>query len=226
MCGRRSNHGIKGTVIGLFLLSLVASPCFSASAWGSLFKGNSEEGIPIVSGNQVVTVLQEESSLETPTPSQPTFDEKTLKDLQKQLDELQKTQENLMKKETELKNSTEEFLTLSQSSLDLGEITDAQYQEMLNTANGLAGANKEQADRIAELEAETGTRPYIKTGVSVGFNDLTPTYGIDAALGVRLGNHIMLEAGAGYTIGDFGGDPLYSFSMDNMEFNASVGWMF
>lgn len=226
MCGRKSKTGARGIAIGLCLLLLAVSPCLAASYWGGIFAGDSEKGNHIVSENQHLLVLPVESSQETPTESQPQYDERTLKSLQKELALLQEKQESLNERATKLESSSKEFLAKSQNSLALGEITDAQYAEMLNTATAMSSANAEQADRIAELEKAAGTRPYLKAGMSVGFNDLVPTYGVDAAIGVRIGNHLMVEAGAGYTIGEFVGEPVYGFSMDNLSFNASVGWMF
>lgn len=226
MCGRNSKHGIRGIAIGLFLLSLVASPCFSASSWDALFIGDSEKGVPIVSENQVVTVLPGESSPATPTESPQTYDERTLKDLQKQLETLQKKQESLEMESEKLASSATEFLTLSENSRALGEITDAQYEEMLATANAFAGKNSEQADRIAELESLTGSKGYMMVDAIIGFEDVTPTYGLGLTIGIRVGNHLMLELGTDYTIGKFSPAAVNQFSLDNFEFRAGVGWMF
>ena len=226
MCVRKSKLGTRGIAIGFFLCLLLASPLYAASYWGGLFLGDSEKGSPIVSQNQGLAVLQVESSQETPTESLPTFDEKALKSLQKDLEALQKTQQSLDERATKLENSATVFLEQSKRSLEAGEITDAQYEEMRATAVAMSSANAEQADRIAELEKAASSRPYVKAGLDIGFNDLIPTYGVDAAIGVRIGNHLMVEAGAGYTIGEFVGEPIYDFSMDNLSFNASVGWMF
>lgn len=226
MCGRKSRTGIRGIAIGLILFLLAASPCFSASYWEALFGGTTAEAEPTGSQNPQEETLPGESSPEAPTESLQTYDEKALKDLQKQLEALQEKQQSLEQASTKLESSATEFLAQSQSLLDLGKITDAQYEEMLATANAFAGTNAEQADRIAELEKAAGTRPYVRAGLSIGFADLVPTYGVNAAIGVRIGNHAMLEAGADYTIGDFKGTPLYGFSMDNLSFSASIGWMF
>ena len=227
MCGRKSRIGIRGIAIGLSLLLLAASPCFAASYWGALFAGDSAGSAPTGSGNQGFMASQEESSQEEPTGLPQTYSERTLKDLQKQLTELQKMQKTLEEKSTKLENSSKQFLTLSQNSLALGEITDAQYQEMLATAQELASSNSEQADRIAELEAETGTRAYMLLDAIVGFDSLVPTYGAGLTLGMRFGNHFMAELGADYMIGEFNAlRPVRDFSMDNFEFRAGVGWMF
>ena len=227
MCGRKSKIGFRGIATGLFLLLLVASPCFAASYWGALFPGNSEEGTPIVLETQEPSESQGESSQATPIEPPQTFDERTLKNLQRNLTKLQETQQNLEQKSIELENSTKEFVALSQNSLALGEITDAQYEEMLATANGLASANAEQADRIAELEKAAGTRAYLMLDGIIGFEDMVPAYGVGLTLGTRLGNNLMLELGADYTIGRFeSGMTIKQFSIDNFEFRAGIGWMF
>ena len=227
MCGRKSKIGFRGIAIGLFLCALVASPCFAASYWGALFTGNSEKGEPIVLETPELSESQEESSPETPIEPQQTYDAKTLRSLQKELGKLQETQQSLAEKSTKLENSVQEFLTLSETSLATGEITDAQYQEMLETANGFAKANTEQADRIAELEAETGTRAYLMVDGIIGFENTVPTYGAGLTLGTRIGNHLMVELGADYMIGKFeNGMTIKQFSIDNFEFRASIGWMF
>ena len=227
MCGRKSRIGFREIAIGSFLLLLVASPCFAASYWGALFPGDSGEGTPIVLETQELSESLGESSQETPTEPLPTFDERTLRNLQKDLAKLQEVQQNLEKKSTELENSTKEFVALSKNSLALGEITDAQYEEMLATANGLASANAEQADRIAELEKAAGTRGYLMLDGIIGFENVVPTYGVGLTLGTRLGNNLMLELGADYMIGKFeSGMTIKQFSIDNFEFRAGIGWMF
>lgn len=227
MCGRKSKTGLRGIAIGSFLLLLAVSPCFSASYWGALFPGNSEEGIPIVYENQEQAALQEESSQEPPTESQPVFNERTLKSLQKQLDRLQETQQSLEKKSTELENSTQEFLVQSENYLAMGEITDAQYEEILNTANALADANSEQADEIARLQESAGTRAYLMLDGIIGFENIVPAYGVGITLGTRIGNHLMVELGADYMIGKFTAPmTIKEFSIDNFEFRAGIGWMF
>lgn len=227
MCGRRSKAGIRVIVIGFCLLLLAASPCFAASYWGALFGGDSEGEAPIASESQEPSESLEESFPETPTEPSPTFDERTLKGLQKDLGRLQNVQKSLDEKSTELRNSVTAFLEQSQNYLALGEITDAQYQEMLETAKGMAAANSKQADRIAELEAETGTRAYLMLDGIIGFQDRIPEYGVGLTLGTRIGNHAMVELGADYTIGRFSdGMTIKQFSIDNFEFRASVGWMF
>ena len=227
MCGTKSRRGTRIIAIGLFLSLLVASPCFAASYWGALFAGDSEEGTPIVVETQELSESQGESSQETPIKPQQTYDARTLRNLQKQLEKLQETQQNLEQKSTELENSTTALLEQSQNSLQLGEITDAQYEEILATANGLASANAKQADRIAELEKATKTRAYLMLDGIVGFEGMIPTYGAGLTLGTRLGNHLMLELGADYMIGKFDhGMTIKQFSIDNFEFRASVGWMF
>lgn len=227
MCGRKSRIGSRVIATGLCLFVLVASPCFAASFWGALFAGDSAEGAHIVSENPGFMTSPEESSQEVPTALPPAYNERTLRDLQKQLEALQRKQEDLQEQSTKLANSSEEFLTLSQNSLAMGEITDAQYQEMLATAQSLASSNSEQADRIAELEAETGTRAYMLVDAIVGFEGLVPTYGAGLTLGLRIGNHLMTELGADYTIGEFNATkPVRDFSMDNFEFRAGIGWMF
>ena len=227
MCGRKSKTGFRGIAIGSFLLLLLASPCFAASYWGALFTGDSAKGEPIVLETQALSESQAESSQETPTEPPQTFDERTLRNLQKDLEKLQEAQQNLEKKSTELENSTKAFVALSQNSLALGEITDAQYEEMLATANGLASANAEQADRIAELEKAASTRAYLMLDGIIGFENAVPAYGAGITLGTRVGNHLMLELGADYMIGKFeNGMTIKQFSIDNFEFRASVGWMF
>lgn len=227
MCGTKSRRGTRIIAIGLFLSLLVASPCFAASYWGALFAGDSEEGTPIVAETPEPSALQGESSQAMPTEPQQKYDARTLRNLQKQLEKLQETQESLEKKSTELESSTTALLVQSQNSLKMGEITDAQYEEILATANGLASANAKQADRIAELEKAAGTRAYLMLDGIIGFEGLIPTYGAGLTLGTRLGNNLMLELGADYTIGKFeGGMTIKNFSIDNFEFRASIGWMF
>ena len=58
----------------------------------------------------------------------------------------------------------------------------------------------------------------------VALDDMIPQYGVGLTVGSRIGNSLMVEVGADYMIG--GNDGYNSFSLDNFEFRAGVGWMF
>ena len=80
---------------------------------------------------------------------------------------------------------------------------------------------------LAEAEEAVGTKPYVMLDGIIGFEDVVPSYGVGITLGTRIGNHIMVELGADYTIGRFTAPmTIKTFSIDNFEFRASVGWMF
>lgn len=225
MCGKRSGNGSRIIVIGLSLLLLLASPCFAASSWEAIFSGSSAEAISTGSQNQESQASQEASSQALPTGLPQTFDERTLRNLQKELARLQETQESLEEKSAALETSATAFLERSKSLLENGEITEAQYQEMLNTAAALASANASQADRIAKLEAETGTKAYLMVDGIVGFDEMSmPEFGAGLTIGARIGNDFMLEAGADYMIGGING--VNEWSLDNWQFRLGVGWMF
>ncbi len=67
--------------------------------------------------------------------------------------------------------------------------------------NKLTQVNNNQADRIAAAEAEQGTKPYMLASAIMGFEDNEPTIGVGATLGLRIGNSMMVEAGADYSLG-------------------------
>lgn len=224
MCGKGSRIGIRGIAIGSCLLLLLASPCFAASSWEAIFSGSSDVATHTGSLNPLSQGLQEASSQAQPTGSQEGFSEKALRELQKDLEKLRKMHESLEEESTKLETSATALLVQSQNSLETGKITEAQYAEMLETAESLAFSNRKQADRLAELEAEAGTKAYLMLDGIVGFKDSIPQFGAGVTVGARIGSDLMVEAGADYMIG--GVDGLNRWSLDNWQFRAGVGWMF
>lgn len=134
------------------------------------------------------------------------------------------------------KNSLEKAVEIADShSLIIG----SKYDELIFNLNeaqkdkeaiekSSAAKDSEIADlkeALAEAESETGTKAYMMMEGIIGFNQIIPTYGAGLTLGMRLGNHMMVELGADYTIGSFT-DKMFDFSLDNFEFRAGIGWMF
>ena len=78
--------------------------------------------------------------------------------------------------------------------------------------------------RLAKAEEETGSKPYLMLDGIVAIDDMIPQYGVGLTVGSRIGNSLMVEVGADYMIG--GNDGYNSFSLDNFQFRAGVGWMF
>ena len=231
MCGRKSRAGFKGIVTGLFLLSLVVSPCFAAASWGAFISTDTEEVKPFamieepILGEQsqnntsgtVQTESLEEPSVSSEKPATPPVQENPTAPeidtavIEKGLTAVQNagywiSAEDKVSIENALVNAGDNLAALRESS-------DAKDKEIADLKGDLALAEK-----------ETGSKAYLMLDGVVGFNESLPEFGLGLTVGTRIGNSLMLEAGADYMIGGMSG--IQPFSLDNFQFRTGIGWMF
>ena len=81
------------------------------------------------------------------------------------------------------------------------------------------------SEENSRMKDESGSKAYLMVDAIVGFENALPEYGVGLTIGSRVGNSLMLEAGADYMLGSSMAD-LRSFSMDDLVFRAGIGWMF
>ncbi len=81
------------------------------------------------------------------------------------------------------------------------------------------------SEENSRMKDESGSKAYLMVDAIVGFENALPEYGVGLTIGSRVGNSLMLEAGADYMLGSSLAD-LRSFSMDDLVFRAGIGWMF
>lgn len=146
------------------------------------------------------------------------------------------SQEALEKSQTDLANLSATSASLSEqleSLKQVNAISDAEYNEVRETLINTVDDNVKASDEIVKLRQElqkanskNGTRGFASVNAILGFRDLVPTYGIGANLGVRIGSHAMVSAGADYMLGTFTELPSLNFSLDNFRVNVGIGWMF
>ena len=149
--------------------------------------------------------------------------------MMKQIEELEK-QLNDLEKESEMLKS---YWTKSNAQLEAlkqtDQISEVEYDTIKASLTTIVPENIKQADKIAKLEKEAGTKAYITLGGVIGFDNMSPQYGVTGSLGVRIGNSLMLEAGVEYMLGNLS-DPFNinftSFDLDDLRVTASIGWMF
>lgn len=223
MCGKNSKPFAKSIVIILSLLLLLSSPLFAASGWAALFGEKTSE-----SQNQVLPVASEEYSQEL--SEKPSEEKNKDNSIMPESDLMKLTRLSIesMTETEKLQKSLADLRADIETLESIDAISEAEYDAMSKTLNNALNANAEQADRIAELEKATKSRAYIMAGGEVGFKNSLPTLGVSLSIGTRVGNHFMLEAGAGYeveNIKNFTSDILNT-SLDNFSFSARIGWMF
>ena len=118
-----------------------------------------------------------------------------------------------------------------------GEESAALYDELMGLKTDLAALRMEAIaknsridglekdnEELARLSEEAGSKAYLMLDGVVGFEESLPEFGVGLTIGTRIGNSLMLEAGADYMIGGMSG--IRSFSLDNFQFRAGLGWMF
>lgn len=245
MCSRNSKNGTKRIVAFALVFALLASPCFARASWDALLnlvkdlrtdslnlssvesQESLEEAIEMAEALMKEENAKEAESLENPS-TQPSEKEKKeaiqalenlLKEYQKESIESEKLTDDVLISLAKLET---QLASLEQSDA----LTEAEYKANKDTLVALLEANAKQADRLAALENETGSKAYGKIYGVIGFEDAFPTYGIGAGLGVRIGNSFMLEAGADYMLGDFKSMPSFKWDINNMRITAGFGWMF
>lgn len=239
---RNSKNGAKRIAVSLLALLLLASPCFARASWDALL--NLVKGLPTGSQSQSLEESKEsleeavkmaeelmenpqEESLEKES-TQPSEQEKTeaLMKLENLLKEYQKESIDSEKLTDDVLISLAKLETQLNSLEQNDAISEAEYRANKSTLVALIEANAQQADRLAALENEAGSKAYGKLYGVIGFEDAFPTYGIGAGIGVRIGDSFMVEAGADYMLGDFKSMPSFKWDIDNMRLTAGFGWMF
>lgn len=146
------------------------------------------------------------------------------------------SQEALMKSQEDLANLSVTSTQLSEQLESLKEanaISDAEYNEVKETLVSNVDANIKATGEISKLreelakaKAKNGTKGFATVNAVMGFKNLVPTYGVGANLGVRVGNHVMLTAGADYMLGSITSMPSLDFNLDNLRVTCGFGWMF
>ncbi len=250
MCGRKSKTGAKRIVVLLLLLLLVALPCWSASPWPglvTLFGGKAPTGQEShtssqgsVASSEEVAKIQDSSQTAYTEPSQ-MLDQESLEELKSAVSELRK---EFTESQTALEEAQSRLSELKETSTALNEqletlketeaISEADYTAVKESLVSNVNANKsaddiiaEYTQRLAEAEKARGSKGILMFNATVGFKENIPEYGVGMTLGLRLGNHIMITAGADYMIGNFRGTMyLNGFSLDHLRVTCGIGWMF
>ncbi len=251
MCSIKSRNGSK-TIVALLVLSvLLASPCWSAALWPALNglfgsretteqKGasSSADSLPSETFLQETAPVTQDYSAESSTSRSLGAETERLKELLSAVSALQTA---YTESQAALEKSQNDLATLSNTSTQLREqleslkeanaISDAEYNEVKETLVNNVDANVKASSEIASLreelakaKAKNGTKGFASINAVMGFKNLVPTYGLGADLGIRLGNHLMLSAGADYMLGTFTSLP--TFDLDNLRVSCGIGWMF
>lgn len=229
MCGRKSRIGLRGIVIGLFLSSLLASPCFSAALWSAFRSGNTEQE-PIV---MIEMPTAEELSQSNTSGTGQAEEYRTLSTSS----EKPQNQQTTMEASNPNPGISNAIQTIQNGFWLSAENKAILENTLIQAQNDLAALKKSSDSKDAEItelkkaladaEESTGTKAYMMMEGIIGFDQIIPSYGAGLTLGMRLGNHMMMELGADYTIGSFAkGMIVNDFSLDNFEFRVGMGWMF
>ena len=117
------------------------------------------------------------------------------------------TEQELESLKSELIEARKDYEALRLTSIEKDAVIDALSEE-----------NSRMSD-------ETGTKAYLMVDALMGFEEQVPEFGVGLTVGTRLGNSLMLEAGADYMLGNSLNDVM-NFSMDDLSFHAGIGWMF
>ena len=225
MCGRDSRRGVKGIAVGLFLLLLVAFPCYSAASWGAFTSGSSGKAEPIVT---IEEPIQEELSQ---NPSSGTVPETTsaTPSTSSEVQSIPKAKDEAgLKEAISIVEDGGLWLSEADRTLLVEKITSA--DKSIATLKAASDAKDEEIadlkNDLAEADEAAGSKAYAMAEAIIGFEDSMPEYGVGVTLGSRIGNHVMVELGADYMIGKSSPLGFNDFSIDNFSFRAGIGYMF
>ena len=242
MCGRKSDRfcpvsgtGSRRLATFVLCLLLLASPSWAAAQWFFLdgTTGSAvQEQAAYLPEQPTQEVAVEPSQVlpsdlqRSPAPST-SFSGTTTQELTTLFQEFGQELEDSRLVSRSLKES---FALLEQGlekARTLEAAEDKVQEEAIRQLLVYETQNTSQADEIAtlseQLRRETGTKAYARVGGVLGFDDLMPTYGVTGAIGLRWGGSFLTEVGASYIVGSIV-DPLRSFSLDNLQISASIGW--
>lgn len=125
----------------------------------------------------------------------------------------------------------EEVVEVKKADLDemvaIIEELDATIAEASSHAE-VANASAEAVDKAFNLgyaRAEELTRAFAMGNVVLGFDNGLPQWGLGAEMGIKIGNGLLISAGANYLVGGFTMDSLVMpFSIDRLTFTLGFGW--
>ena len=202
--GRASGKLFRALLACSLLLFLAALPL---AAW-PMQRENEQEIITVAA----VTDTMEKETAEEQSQSVPSG--AALKDISTEPSpSLEKAEEG---KRLSGDEALELYLTLTEASKEAAAARAASEAKDAEIA--------ELKAQLAKAESETGSKPYLMLGGVVGVDNMVPQYGVGVTVGSRIGNSLMVEAGANYMIG--GNDGYNKFALDNFQFHAGIGWMF
>ena len=241
MCGRKSDRfcpvsgtGSRRLATFVLCLLLLASPSWAAAQWFFLDGTGSavqEQAASLpeqptqevaVEPSQVLPSDLQRSPAPSTSSSGATTQELTtlFQEFGQELEDSRLVSRSLKESFALLEQGLEKARTLEAAE-------DKVQEEAIRQLLVYETQNTSQADEIstlsAQLKKETGTKAYARVGGVLGFDDMMPTYGVTGAIGLRWGGSFLTEVGASYIVGSIV-DPLRSFSLDNLQISASIGW--
>ena len=242
MC-KNSRTSLKRISVSLLLLLLLASPCFAAGRWFAISglreapSDSQSQSLPqqeeqleqVAEVETVATTPTTEEEASSQTPSTQPYEireDQIYEKLESLLSEYEKESMNYENQSSDLMNALTTLDGKLQSLEKTEAISEAEYSTVKSTMVEALSANKEQADRIAKLENEAKSKAYAKVNAVVGFEEKVPTWGLGGAIGVRLGDSLMIETGADYMFGTFSQMPSFDWDIDNLRITTGIGWMF
>lgn len=227
--GHGSRRLSRVLLVSFCLLLLVALPL---AAWPTKQVKQQEVAVPAGSATQAAESATQES-LQTPS-TRSSDNSELVSQIQSLLSTASSTsstnEETLQALKIEIANLAGKLEASAETEKIEDAVADDLRAEINSTNTRLDEAivkNSEQADKIAKLEGETKSKPYFKVGGVIGFEDAaTPTWGLSAALGVKLGKSALVETGIEYDFGNFKSAPNFtSFDITKMRVTAAFGWL-
>lgn len=125
----------------------------------------------------------------------------------------------------------EEVVSVKKSDFVAIEAIVEELDEVItsaSTAEEKAAASADAVDRAFNLgyaKADDLTKVFALGKISVGFEKAKPLWGVGVDLGLKIGQGLLVSAGANYYVGGFTADTIVKpFDMDRLSFSLGVGW--
>lgn len=104
------------------------------------------------------------------------------------------------------------------------DATIAEAEDKAAVADASAEA-VEKAYNLGFAKAEKKTRAFAMGNVVLGFDNGIPQWGLGAEMGIKIGNGLLISAGANYLVGGFTMDTVVQpLTIDRLTVTLGVGW--
>lgn len=153
--------------------------------------------------------------------------ESNLSGLVEQLNRLEDTLSSSKRISAEIKQDVNDVMSALAAYVALEEAEDSLAKDnaakLELIADHSVAIQEELEDCKAELKKANATKMFANVGLTMGFDNGTPAFGMSGNVGVRIKKSLMLSLGTTYMFGSFS-NAVFDMDLDRLSFTGSIGW--